>query len=54
MISPEGIGSKGSEDSEGFSNDPMNASVIISFGAPFSTLRTLRTFAAEDNLTYFA
>ena len=34
MISLEVIGSKGSEGSEGFSNEPMNASVIISFGAP--------------------
>ncbi len=34
MISQEVIGSKGTKVSEGFSNEPMNASVIISFEAP--------------------
>ena len=34
MILLEVIGSKGTKGSEGFSNEPMNASVIISFGAP--------------------
>ena len=53
MISLEVKGSKGSEGSEGFSNEPMNATVIISFGT-LRTFSTLRTFAAEDNLTYFA
>ena len=34
MILLEVIGSKGSEGSKGFSNESMNASVIISFGVP--------------------
>ena len=51
MILLEVIGSKGSE---GFSNEPMNASVIISFGAPLRTFSTLRTFGTEGNIAYFA
>ena len=34
MIPLEAIGSKGSEGTEGFSNKPMNASVIITFVEP--------------------
>ena len=34
MISLEVIGSKGTKGSEGFSNVPIDASVISSFGAP--------------------
>ena len=56
MISLEVIGSKGSEGSEGFSNELMNAT-LSSHSEPLRTfrpLRTLRTFVAKGIIEYFA